>query len=350
VWLARFLSLAPAQLLAATLVVTGIVAAVSYAFVERPIRVDRRIARIDLSPKNLVYLVPAVSIVTALLVFFSLPDSTPDWARTTAGSEDVVVREATPPTTVPTGPATTDNGAPAVDSIALVGDSFMVSAYPGFRTVAQEAGITLVETAFAACPVGREPLANDDGSPHFKADECVASTESAYAWLMSNPVDTVIWHDLQSVLPRFEDAGEVFEPGTDEWTDDLLGEWTRTLEGFTGSGMEVVVLVPPLRSQDTDCSKAESERRCNDIAAQDRTIREATRAFEVSVGSMPGVRFVELDPLLCPGGVPCPARIDGVAVREGGTDQTHFTDEGALWFARHLIPMVAGPIPGLPSP
>jgi hypothetical protein len=257
----------------------------------------------------------------------------------------LVVREAAPPSTIPAdGEPEFGNGESAEQptSVAIVGDSFMVSALPGFRTVLDEAGITLVEAAFPACPIGHEPLANYDGEPHFKADECVTSTGTAYEWLLDHPADVVVWHDLQSVLPRFGGDGDLLEAGTSEWRDDLVEEWSGILAEFTNRQMDVIVLVPPLRSQDANCASAESEKRCRDIRSQDETIREATEAFRLANVEVEGVYFLDVDDLLCPSGVPCPVRIEGIAVREGGTDQTHFTARGAEWFAGKVFPLVVG--------
>jgi peptidoglycan/LPS O-acetylase OafA/YrhL len=343
VWLTRFWSLNPFGILTATLLLTGATAAASYFLVERPIRVNRRLYHLTLTPRALVVLVPAASFAVAGFVFVALPDTLPDWARGPEENAELVIREAAPATTVVLGDhaeSGADRSSASATSIAIVGDSFMVSALPGFRSVSEETGVTLVEAAFAACPVGREPLANYEGDPHYKSEQCVSSTDSGYEWLIENPVDVVLWHDLQSLLPRFGDEGVVLDPDTLEWTDGLVAEWSRVLDDFLESGMSVVILIPPLRSQDVECASAESERRCNDIRSQDETIRRATAAFRLAREGTRGVYFLDIDELLCPGGVPCPATIDGIAVREGGTDQTHFTEQGAEWFAEKVFSMV----------
>lgn len=340
VWLVRFQSLPPLVLLVVTLALTFLVSVVSYFLIERPIRVDRRIFGLELTPRNLAFAVPVASIAVAGLVVVALPDKMPEWAQATAQNDELVVREAVPTTSEPSAA----EGAPETtevlhepNSVAIVGDSFMVSALPGFRKILDEEGVTLVEAAFAACPVGYEPLAGYDGEIHFKAEECASSTATAYQWLIDNPVDVVLWHDLQSVLPRFNDRGEVLDPGSSQWTSDLVEEWSAVAGQFADQQMEVIILVPPLRSQEAACASAESEKRCNDIRSQDATIRAATDAFKLSSEGVAGLHFLELDDLLCPVGIPCPTEIDGIAVREGGTDQTHFTEQGAEWFATKMV-------------
>jgi lysophospholipase L1-like esterase len=80
-----------------------------------------------------------------------------------------------------------------------------------------------------------------------------------------------------------------------------------------------------------------NEARCRDILEQDEVIRTATAAFRRQVENVPGVFFMDVNDLLCPNGIPCPATIDGLVVREGGNDQTHFTEAGAIWFGREVM-------------
>lgn len=334
VWLLRFTSFTPGALLAVTLVVTLAAATVSYVAVERPIRVERRLFRRELTPRRLAYVVPVASLVTAGALVAALPDAVPEWARE---SETVTAQPArvvqSPSTTV----AVAGPPAAGVEALAIVGDSFMVSAYPGFRSAVAERGLTLTEAAFAACPIGEEPLASLDGAPHYKADTCLELVSVAYETIADEPPDVILWHDLQSVLPRFGDDGSVLVPGTAEWQQDLLVEWRRVLEAFLDNGSEVVIIEPPYRSQAAECSGLPNEARCLDIVAQDEIIRAATGAFRDQLGGQSGVHFLDVNDLLCPQGIPCPATINGLVVREGGNDQTHFTEEGAVWFAREVV-------------
>jgi peptidoglycan/LPS O-acetylase OafA/YrhL len=337
VWLLRFSAFSPGVLLAVTLVLTLIAATVSYTLVERPIRVNRKLFRFDLTPRRLAYVVPVASLVTAGILVVALPDALPEWAR------EGDVAAAQPSRVVPSPGTTVDlaeSPVSGITAIAVVGDSFMVSAYPGFRTAAAEEGWTLTEAAFAACPIGEEPLANLDGEPHYKADTCHELVSTAYAVIAADPPDVIVWHDLQSVLPRYADDGSVLVPGTTDWQHDLLAEWRRVLNVFLGYGSRVVIIDPPFRSQDAACSGLPNEARCLDIVAQDEIIQTATAAFRQQVGDETGVFFVDVNDLLCPQGIPCPATIDGLVVREGGNDQTHLTEEGAVWFVREFASRV----------
>lgn len=334
VWLLRYASLSPGVLLAVTLALTLLASTASYLLVERPIRVDRRLFRLELTPRRLAYVVPVASLVTAGVLVVALPDALPEWAREgeVTAVQSPRVGATTVTTVSPVEPLDT-----GISTVAIVGDSFMVSAYPGFRAIIAERGMTLTEAAFAACPIGEEPLADLDGEPHYKAETCNELVSLAYADIAAEPPDVVLWHDLQSVLPRFGEDGSVLVPGDLEWQEDLLVEWSRLLDRFLANGSEVVVIEPPFRSQEAGCPGLPNEARCLDIFTQDAIIRTATAAFRDRVEDRAGVYFVDVNDLLCPQGIPCPSTIEGLVVREGGNDQTHFTEDGAIWFAEEVM-------------
>jgi hypothetical protein len=82
------------------------------------------------------------------------------------------------------------------------------------------------------------------------------------------------------------------------------------------------------------------EARCLEIQKQDSDIRAATKAFFAGLNGRAGVYLIEVDSLLCSSGYPCPATVDGIAVRLPGADQTHFTSAGSTWFAPLLFDKV----------
>jgi hypothetical protein len=155
----------------------------------------------------------------------------------------------------------------------------------------------------------------------------------------------VIWEDLESVLSRRAPSGTFLPAGSAAWTADLLAGWTTELDRLLAAGPQVVIVMPPERSQQAvGCRNVPMQSRCSDLQRQDTIIRAATTAFWSSVASRPRVHLVTIDPLLCPKGVPCPGSIGGITVRISGWDQTHFTMAGAQWFAPRLLDLVVGAI------
>ncbi len=341
---------------AAGAVATLGVAWLSYRLLERPIRSGRLGGRV-LSPARTWALLGTSFVVVLLVIPVSLWGDRPEWANT---GTDVVVggqaagdTEASASTSSTTAPDPPQSGgappptatpAPEPLTVAVVGDSVMVSTLPGFRAAAADQGWNLIEAAFPACPVGLGALWDDEGEISPYAEKCGRQVPAAYDLLEQEAVDVIYWHDLQSTLSRRSPStGELLTAGSPEWRDDLVVEWLTVLDRFTAAGSHVVVIRPPLRSQDpAGCTAAASPSRCETIQSQDRHIREATQAFEEATTGRTDITFVTIDEILCRE-VPCPAEIEGVAVREGAGDQTHFTEAGAVWFVDRLLE-VADPI------
>ena len=116
------------------------------------------------------------------------------------------------------------------------------------------------------------------------------------------------------------------------------------LDTFRKGGARVVVVMPPLRSQDPAGGCGPTVR-CQDIQAQDDRIRTLTAEFLKRNQGDPGVTKLDLDPLLCPKALPCPGTIEGVEVRIAGWDQTHFTEPGARWIVPKIIAEVSRVLP-----
>ena len=331
----------------ATLVIlaTLAIAAASFVLVERPIR--RGLPPFsDLRPRTVVRLVPMVSGALVLAILGLTPASPPpafaDPGLLLPSAGPVSAASEAPAISGRPGPAsgsTTPSTRPIV--VGVIGDSVMVSALPGFTSAAAARGWQLASGAVPACPVGGSPLYDATGKPSPYNPSCVVVADREAAVAAARPT-VLIWHDLQSVLARRSADGRLLLPGTAAWTDDLVATWRAVLDRFTANGTRVVILLPPLRSlSPAGCAGAPDPARCRTIQDQDRTIREATRVFADRVGPRPDVEFVSVDDLLCPRGYPCPASIDGIGIRLGAQDQTHFTTEGATWFATRLLDRVA---------
>jgi peptidoglycan/LPS O-acetylase OafA/YrhL len=302
-------------------------AAISYVVVEKPIRRRGTLIHFKLSPARLARVVPVASGLVALVIV----------ATTVNGIGQPAWAAAVPSIGVPpalSGAATI--GGPGW-RVGIVGDSVMVSAEPALQKEATRRGWQLISAAMSACPVGYEQLYDTDGT---KLTDCSA-VPALYRQLLAARPDVIVWHDLQSSLARRSSHGTLLEPGTPAWKADLFAGWKAVLVQFLNAGAQVVIEVPPLRSQQPlGCQGVADQARCLVVQSEDADIRPATEEFFASLNGQPGVYLIEVDSLLCPGGMPCPATVDGIDVRVPGWDQTHFTDQGATWFAPRLLDKV----------
>lgn len=308
------------------------VSIVSYLVVERPIRTR---SAFSASPRTTVAAVPIASVLTVLAIVLVVPtEKQPEWATNVQPSileQDDADEGDTP---AAAGAPVGDN---ATQRVAVVGDSVAVSLLPGFRSAAETKAIELLEAAIPACPVGYAPLFDNEGLISPYAEQCAEVRTAHDAALAAEP-DLIVWHDLQSVLARRDDTGTLLLPGSSDWSAALVHSWRTILDRFLETGAEVVVLRPPLRSQDLlGCDSSIRRSRCLTIQTQDELIRHATDAFAHSISGTERVRILDLDPFVCPNGYPCPPEVDGLQLRLPDNDQTHFTEAGANWLVPQLL-------------
>ncbi len=322
---------------------------ISYVFIETPIRRRRALLGFRLTPRRFAVLVPAASGLVAAIVLTTTASgvSSPVWSTGTADAPaDITL--TVPAASSHTGGVRTPSG-----TIGVVGDSVMASALPGLQAAAAARGLTLVAAAAPGCPVDLQPLFDSAGNQSPFNAGC-RRVKKLHDELIAARPNVVIWEDLQSVLSRRAADGTFLPAGSAAWTTDLLSGWMAELDRLRAAGSDVVILMPPERSQQAaGCRNVPIESRCLDLQHQDAIIRAATTAFWSSLAGRPGVHLVMIDPLLCPKGVPCPTSIGGVTVRISGWDQTHFTPAGARWFAPRLLDLVAaaaGPAMSPPPP
>jgi len=318
--------------------------AISYQVVEKPIRRRGLLLGFRLTPRRLLGVVPAASGIVAIVVMVSTASgiSSPDWA---GAHGDVAGRSAAPASLSLTTPAPTTLVAQAtaglvIHEVGVVGDSVVVSALPGLRSAAAARGWTLVAAAADGCPIAPQPLYDDAGNPSPLNDAC-RQVAALHAELIAHRPDVLIWEDLQSVLSRRAPDGTFLPAGSPAWTTNLIDSWTAELRRFLAIGTQVILVMPPQRSQEAvGCRNVPGESRCLDVQRQDGIIRAATTAFWSSLDGEARVHRISVDSLLCPTGVPCPSEISGITVRISGYDQTHFTAAGAQWFAPRFLDLV----------
>ncbi|MDG1846995.1 MAG: acyltransferase family protein [Acidimicrobiales bacterium] len=359
--------------------ITFTISTISYRYVEKPVRLMKKLFKWNISPRIILVSLPVVSgLVLIIILVSTMGTEKPEWASagqltqiptpesievptpesigslidepsTDTSRDDSQVRndseeeENSLKSENPVVNPSADNveEKPELLTVGIVGDSVAVSLLPGLRTAALDEGFKLIEAAIPACPIGYKPLYSDDGVISPYADNCLSNVQAQHEILINddNP-DIIIWHDLQSVFARRNNNDALLSTGSSEWESALHEEWTTVLSRFQTTGAEIFLLLPPLRST-VSLETCLRYTRCVDIQFQDESIRNATLTWWETVRDSPNVYTVELDSYLCPLGNPCPEKINGVAVRVGGNDQTHFTEDGAEIVAVLLMEMIS---------
>ena len=345
------------------------VTAISYIVVESPIRRRGLLLGYKLTPARLARVVPIASGAVAVIIVAVTANGVvaTNWNDANADPTGIAIYTPAPapsesgasPTRLPTFAQTPGPSAAASPTdfpiggpgwtIGVVGDSVMVSAIPGLQAEAAKRGWRLIAAAKRSCPIGYETLYDQGGAPSPNDGQC-GIVQTLHDQLIAAKPNVVIWHDLQSALARKSPSGALLNPGTTAWKMNLFEEWTLVLDRFLAVGAKVVIVLPPLRSQQAPgCQGVVNQARCQVIQRQDTVIRQATQEWLAGILGQKGVYEIQVDSLLCPHGNPCPSKVAGIDVRLPGYDQTHFTQAGSTWFAPRLFDKVVAALEG-PAP
>ncbi|MFN8034392.1 MAG: acyltransferase family protein [Acidimicrobiia bacterium] len=265
-----------------------------------------------------VYAAPAAAIVP------KLPPATTSSTRPTLATES---RDAAPGAIVPD---------PAVHRIALVGDSVADSLAPGLEHFLGPLGIDLVRGAVDGCPVANGFSLDDQGNPFAWSANCVKVVPDFQRRLVEQQrPDLVLWLSTWETAERRVN-GRWLHFGSPEGDAALLQSMDETWTRLTARGAKVVVLVPAPRAPNDYGPAPRSG--ADQIDHLQDLLRQFARRHPDSV------RLVELQPIVCPGGFPCPETVSGLRLRPDGG---HFTAETAIWAAQRILPEVfkSGPAP-----
>jgi hypothetical protein len=96
-----------------------------------------------------------------------------------------------------------------------------------------------------------------------------------------------------------------------------------------GARLVLVAMAPPARFSGLGPADQDSVRRM-------LTLRDIYRQYALL---RPGVGFVDMSPMVCGKGPPCPEVVDGVRLRP--RDGVHFEGPGAVWLAPRLYDAIA---------
>ncbi|HEX3255596.1 MAG TPA: acyltransferase family protein [Gaiellaceae bacterium] len=296
-----------------TLIVVLLTLALSGAtfhFIERP---TRRIGLRSSPRQRLVAAAGIAMAVTAALVFSAVlqvdarAEAVLKTADKDAGKPVIVKGQGT--------------GAP---TMLLAGDSHAHYLYPAFAELASRQGWSLVPVTKDACPwpavqatADREAIQCDD-----------MRTAMLQAAARYHPEIAVLMSRSIVKRPLLID-GDIVDPGAPGWLDEVkrgTEEFLAQLRPLVGA----VVIVSPLPETEepmVDCLASGGDAGSCSAPA---THRPGTSELDAYWRTLPGVKTISLDQLICPDGT-CPAVVDGIPTHR---DTNHLT----VGYSRHLAP------------
>lgn len=218
--------------------------------------------------------------------------------------------------------------------VALVGDSFSCSLWVGTKVVGKAAGWKTTQGAVVGCGVASGEVVTGEVRVPPGTDVCPGLTEGVETAAMKRGhPDVVLWVSTWE-RADLKVGDRTLEAGTPEWERALQKKMDQALRRLTRSGAHVVMTTQssPVSSVFTHPTDAEVE-------AQGRAFqRMNTQLLKFAARHPKQVTLVDLATKLCPGGSPCPEKVDGIKPRD--VDGTHLTPQSAVWAMRWLVPFV----------
>lgn len=221
-----------------------------------------------------------------------------------------------------------DSG-PPLPNVLLVGDSVADTLQGALGAQAAAQGITFsarvrpgcgLITGIPAYPDGRlipwGPTCTD-GTVSYLNDAIQATHPQLVLWLSS-------WETSDRVID-----GHFYAFGTPDADAAILGKFEETRRILTAGGAHLVMLTMAPRAAHSDTGPADNP----DEDAHYLHLDELLRRFADQQPD--SVSVVDLNPIVCPKGPPCPETVGGVRLRPN--DGAHFAGDGPAWVAPRLL-------------
>ncbi|MGV9774247.1 acyltransferase family protein [Streptosporangium sp. NPDC003464] len=220
--------------------------------------------------------------------------------------------------TATTSPACLFGDPAAKDRIVLVGDSHAGQWFAAAERVAVRRGWALEVLTKPGCPLPRLTVVDPRLGREYH--ECDTWREYALKRLAAGPP------------PRLVLVASLNAYATDRAA--LTRAWDSTLDRLTRLGAPLVYLRDtPLPGKDVPACLSGAP--AGDCAfPRDRGLRPDPLAEQITAGERPGVRLLDVTPLLCPAtAATCPAALDGIVLYR---DDVHITDTLAARLAPRI--------------
>ncbi len=307
---------------ATRIAVTAACAIASYFLVELPIRHGRALRGRLALPGAVV----AAGAAAVVLVVATAPAIAPSPAFAVP-SEGVPVTISTSPATSAVAP--TSSTAPQIHVIGVIGDSVAASIVPGLEAEATSRGVTVAGGTIPGCGATDLFSLDDEGNPFSWSDDCLTAVPEVQRKLVAEAApDVVLWLSTWETADRLIGSDRV-RFGTERSDAAILRGMADTLDRVSSGGARVVMLTVPPRAERQD------GRHVRDGFEATAHLNALVQEFAFAHADR--VQLLDFANIVCPGGPPCPTKVDGAWLRPDGI---HFTAETSGWAATRLLEVV----------
>jgi peptidoglycan/LPS O-acetylase OafA/YrhL len=302
---------------------TVAIATVSFYLVELPIRRGRLLAG-----RRLGFALPTAFVGAGVAVVLATSSATPlppylrgptnnNVLAAASGQQSLLPSRGAARTLTPTAP----------HRILLMGDSLAVSLLPGLEHAASSRGLEIASGAFDGCGLMTGSPLDPKGQLYPWSDACSNALPfiEHRAIFLSRP-DLVIWlSGAWDERDRFVD-GKLVRLGSPRGDRIYSGLVDAAVHRLTSGGARIVFV-----------TTAPEPRGAPDLTTDPVRNRRTTRLDAVlrRYAATHRIELVDLSPIVCPKGPPCPAVVDHLQLRPDGY---HFDDASARWVAQRLLP------------
>ena len=224
--------------------------------------------------------------------------------------------------------------------VLVVGDSIACSLVVGLEQAAPPSTQVGNGAVIACGVVAGEVESTVWGRPRGqrRCPRYVRDTERRAQASLGGRADAVLW---LSTWERFDlvSGSSVLRAGTKAWESALRHRYDRAIARFRRAGARVYLVLPAPSTNGSFGGHAVRTTRAADITMM--RLREFLQRYAASRPRAVGI--VDLQPLLCPGGPPCPPTVHGRRLRP--VDGTHFDPRGATRAASWVYRYLAGADP-----
>jgi peptidoglycan/LPS O-acetylase OafA/YrhL len=292
------------------------IAALSYYLVELPIRQRRFVHR--WTPR---LLAPAALAATAALILLATAGATNNPLSAAPGTK---LESKSPPVTL--APAPTAVSSPT-HNVLLLGDSVAYTLGDALTAEAAKSGVTLKTIGRLGCSMTTGIALVADGTPVSWGAVCAGDTVKYQTDALDQyRPDTLMWLSTWETSD-YQVDGQTLKFGTPAFEDWLLGEMERVRQLAASRGARLVFVTNP--------PTAPNPAREVDPVANEK-LDQLNQLYRKFAAEHPqDVSVVDVSPIVCPGGPPCPTTLDGIVLRP--KDGGHYDAEGAAWLAPRLM-------------
>ena len=335
------------------LIGAGVLASLTYRFIEDPIRHAKFLVR-----RKWTSLLMGLCLIIATLAVTTYEQRRPTInlgpiAQATSGSD---CRSPSPSAVAHQrstyAPGSSDTGSKSeLKSVVVVGDSTACSLLIGLQAVGPSYGMQFENGAVIGCGIVSGVIAPyylDDHNVVAYTTLCQGQANSAESQAIERyHPSLILWgstDERSSIVVSTAHGTKTLASGSPEWESVMLERMNTRIKKFLATGARVILMLEPSAvhpSVHTVDSDDEAYARMNALLQK----VAAKHPHQVAV--------IDLAARVCPTGPPCQGIVPAFNPKPTSVTQTvrpdgmHYLPNGSLWVARWLVPQIANTAKGL---